>query len=306
MESLLDKKYRYDSLCAWDFGDWNTPKNKYGFVRIKNPDYEPYGDERKYIVRKPTPQERREIVINTIIECNGRTFKIPALAKGLGVSDRTIQKILRELEKEELIEIIPTHTKKGAQKGNAYRYVGSPCVKYGLGLTLQMLHNAKQNVGFRNWSWKEFVFPHDKIWYDDNYIICKAKFEQRVARRKYLEQNNLPLVVSEDTKYLVLRYSYWEGTYSKLYDGTIFSHDTSLKLSIFPLDRTETVTLYKHSFTVDFGGTKDNPQITISDVKTQETLGIFTWFDENIIEIDNDINGKLNEQYFILGDFTTK
>ena len=150
------------------------------------------------------------------------------------------------------------------------------------------------------------MFRHNKVWHEEIYVACKAKFEIRTARREYLEENNLPLVVPEEIKYLVLRYCYWKGEIRKLNDDYLFSKEGSLKFEIFPLGRTETFTLFKHPFTIEFGGTKDNPQITITDAETQETIETFTWFDENIIECEGYIGKTQIEQLFMIGDFTTK
>lgn len=196
----------------------------YGFIEIKNPNYmQDYGQDiddaldytSKYLLRKPTPAERREIIINTIIECNGRSFSISKLAKLLAVSDRTIQNCLRQLKQDDLIEISPRYGKNGVQKSNSYRYIGQPCDFYGNGLTLKMLYNVHDNFGFRDWAWKEHGFNHDKSWHSI-YPLCKEKFKNRIARRKYLEENNLPLAVPEDIKYPALCYCYWQGETVKL------------------------------------------------------------------------------------------
>lgn len=305
MNELLENKYE-----CWEAeygGIYDTRiRNGYGYVRVKNPYYTPYEDEREFLLRKPTPKERREIIINTVIECNGRTFKVSALAKRLGVSDRTVQMTLRQLEKEEIIRISPMFTKRGKQKGNSYRYVGLPCKKYGSGLTLQTLYDKKQNTGFRDWAWKEYEFRHNKVWHDDVYALCRKKFETRIARRKYLERNNLPLVVPEDIKYLVLRYCYWKGKYENRWKDDNFSQDGTVKLSIFPLNRRETVHIYRYTFVVEFGGTKDNPEITVYEADMGKELSAFSWFNENVIQSSKELGENLIEQFFILGDFTTK
>lgn len=105
---LYDILYDYDSE-EWDefLPPWQQMRRKgYGFIYLKNPKY-PCESDRVYLIRKPTPKERREIVINTVIECNGGTFKIHALAEKLTVSNRTLQNILRQLQKDALIEITP-------------------------------------------------------------------------------------------------------------------------------------------------------------------------------------------------------
>lgn len=302
---LCDKYLTYDldekDLYPWD----HENKGTYGFVRVRNPHYLEDGDDRKYIIRKPNPAERRDIIVNTVIECNGRTFRIPILAKRLGVSDRTVQTALRSLEQEGLIEIAPGKTRRGSQGGNSYRYIGPPCEKYGSGLSLHILYDAEQDAGIRDWDWAAYEFARDKIWHSV-YPLCKAKFEQRVARRKYLEENNLPLVVPEKTKYLVLRYCYWRGDKRKLASDFLFSRDGSIKLPLFPLGRTEQLTLFGHTMSVVFGGETQNPHITISDMGTGKQLGVFTWFDENIIQSERDLDNGRVEQFFIIGDFTTK
>ncbi len=307
MNELLENKFgdaeiEYD----YDFSGVTQRHNEYGYVRLRNPNYAPYDDEREYLIRKPTLQERREIVINTIIECNGRSFKIRKLAYALGVSQRTMQLLLRQLEREGVIEIIPRYSETGKQKPNAYKYIGTPCKRYGTGLTLQALHNNKQNVGFRDWMWKDVEFRHDGTWYNTTYLLCGAKFEKRVARRRYLEQNNLPLIVQEDVKYLALRYCYWKGKRSKRGNSDVFCQDGTIKLDIFPLCRTETIEFYGYTLSVTFAGTKENPQAIVADTDTGKTLGVFSWFTKNVIESVKDLDDGLIEQYFILGDFTTK
>lgn len=238
MDSLFRKKYKLVEADESKLLYWEALQpDRYGFVYVENPHYYIDGDDRKYLIRKPTPRERREIIINTIIQCNGRSFIIPELAILLGVSDRTIQNILRKLKKEGLIQITPKYAKNGKQKGNAYKYIGPACKYYGSGLTLKALHNPEENVGFRNWAWKEFEFSHDKNWHSI-YSLCKIKFETRIARRKYLEKHNLPLVVPEDIKYLVLRYCYWKDKTEKLKicdaykSNELYSKDGTIKLTI--------------------------------------------------------------------------
>lgn len=51
---------------------------------------------------------------------------------------------------------------------------------------------------------------------------------------------------------------------------------------------------------------KDNPEIAITDADTNKLLTVFTWFDENILIGDLDIDENTVDQVFILGDFTTR
>lgn len=303
MNGLLQDKYEYAETDIAELLYWSEPaKNKYGFVYVKNPNYL-IDDDREYLIRKPTPTERKEIIVNTVIECNGRSFKIPVLAEKLGVTDRTIQTILRQLERDGIIQITPKFNKDGRQKGNVYKYVGPACIRYGSGLTLKALYNPKQDVGFRDWAWKEYGFAHNKVWHDV-YTLCKAKFERRKARGEYLLQNNLPLVVPEDIKYLVLRYAYWKGKENR--KSVKYSKDGTIKIALEPLNRIETIPFFGYNLCIELNGSKDNPEITITDVETKKILGVFTWFRENVIQSNKKLDNGLTEQYFILGDFTSR
>jgi len=106
----------------------------------------------------------------------------------------------------------------------------------------------------------------------------------------------------------VLRYSYWKGETDKLYkpDEFICSKDGTVKIAIESLNRTEAVPFFGYMLSVEISSIKDNPKITITNAETEGTLGVFTWFEENIIQSDKQIDDTHTEQFFILGYFTTK
>ena len=58
-----------------------------------------------YHYHKPTPSERKEIILNHIIDNSGTSIKVNYLSSKLAVSDRTIQKIIKELSNEGLIKV---------------------------------------------------------------------------------------------------------------------------------------------------------------------------------------------------------
>ena len=98
-------------------------------------------------MRKPTPEERREIVINYIIKHSGQKIDIAKLAQKLAVSKRTIQSLLNKLKAEGLIAIEPTFDCCGYQGHNKYSYIGPPVERYGSGLTIGMLYDPKNRAG---------------------------------------------------------------------------------------------------------------------------------------------------------------
>jgi len=284
----------------------------YGFIEIENPNYlNDYGNDddeldytSKFLLRKPTPAERKEIIVNTIIEGNGRAFSIPKLANLLAVSDRTIQNCLRQLKAEGIIEITPRYGKNGVQKSNSYRYIGEPCKFYGNGLTLKTLYSANENYGFRDWAWKSTMFPYDGYWYS-LYEQCLKKFRVHIKKREYLEKHNLPLVVPEPIKYLALRYTYWKG---KLWinEAKRITRDSTIKIELNTGQKYKIVCLGEYKLLLLFMGSTDNPKIKIYDLKYGIKLATFTWFSENIIETDRLISETHMEQLILLGDFTTK
>jgi hypothetical protein len=66
------------------------------------------------------------------------------------------------------------------------------------------------------------------------------------------------------------------------------------------------VHFFGYTLSIQIGGVKENPQITIINADTKEQLGVFSWFEENIIQNSKEIDEKHTEQFFILGDFTTR
>ena len=295
-----------------DVGNYGKPYNKYGFIEIENPNYlNDYGNDdddmdctSKYLLRKPTPAERREIIINTIIECNGRSFSIPKLAKMLAVSDRTIQSTLKQLRLEGIIKITPRYGKSGVQKSNSYRYIGEQCKFYGSGLTLKTLYSTKQDAGFRDWAWKNTMFPYDGYWYS-LYEQCLKKYRVRVSKRKYLEKHGLPLIVPEPIKYLTLRYTYWKGELW-INEMNRITRDSTVKIELNAGQKYKIVKLGGYRLLLLFLGNTDNPKIKIYDLKYGTKLATFTWFSENLIETDRRISETHMEQLILLGDFTTK
>lgn len=66
------------------------------------------------------------------------------------------------------------------------------------------------------------------------------------------------------------------------------------------------MSFFGHILLVEFCRNKNKPKIKIFDKKTKEMLGVFTWFTENIIKSSTELPNDITEQFFILGDFTTK
>ena len=136
----------------------NENYRKYGIVIL-----EVYDETLRTIVyhyRKPTPSERKEIILNYIIDNSGTPIKVNYLSSKLAVSDRTIQKIIKELSNEGLIKV-ETCFINGRQYGNKITYIGKPKIKNDKELTLDLLYGINNPYGFRDWDWGEFKLHPD-------------------------------------------------------------------------------------------------------------------------------------------------
>lgn len=150
------KKRKHRKHTINDFYHGNKfHKEKYGFIEIDNPEYykknNGYFAVPEFLIRKPTPEERKEIIVNYIIAHNGESIDMFAHADKLCISERLMQMILKSLREEKIIEVIHTFDANGKQRRNKYRYIGEPCVRYGSGLTLDMLYDTENKAGFRDW-----------------------------------------------------------------------------------------------------------------------------------------------------------
>lgn len=136
-------------------------KGKYGYVEFvdkRKLKYDGWDDQIEPEIRKPTPKEREEIILNYIRANSGKSVKVWWLAEKLAVSDRMIQKILKKFEEQGLIARTPLFTESGKQQGNILTYTGENTPKTGTELTLQRLYNPDNPCGFRDWHWEEFKF----------------------------------------------------------------------------------------------------------------------------------------------------
>ena len=168
------------------------------YYTIENENYRKYGivilelyDETLrttvYHYRKPTPSERKEIILNNIIDNSGTPIKVNYLSSKLAVSDRTIQKIIIKLSNEGLIKVESCFI-NGRQSGNKITYIGEPRIKAGKELTSDLLYDITNPYGFRDWDWGEFKLHLDldlEERINQFEIIREHKEELRKRREKW-------------------------------------------------------------------------------------------------------------------------
>ena len=138
--------------------DYDKPKNHHGFVYVRAGKG---GRVPLWEMRKPTPDERLSIIENYIRMHGGEgPIKVSFFADKLGVSDRTIQSILRLLEEKKAITIEPVLNGNGKQQGNLYRWTGNVDPIIG-GPTMEMLYKRYDSYGFRSFTWDDYKMKTD-------------------------------------------------------------------------------------------------------------------------------------------------
>ncbi len=317
------KKHRKHNKNA-DYSGNKLHEEKFGFIEIENPEY--YDNNYTYsvpefLLRKPTPDERKEIIVNYIIAHNGNHIDMGALASELCISYRLMQMILKSLREDGIIEIIHTYTASGKQCRNRYKYIGAPCDKYGSGLTLDMLYDTKNKAGFRSWDWEDFKFKKNGFWYDiDGLLNCKS--ECRELRRNYLKRANIDETnVIKNIKYFVLRYCYWVGDKDDLpvpprqriylgvdgeYHSDGYSTDGTKRFELATLNRISVFTLFGVLFAAEYNEVKENPEIHFFDPRTNENYITFTYWGENCLQISWDADNDKIKYLELIGEYTSK
>ena len=164
--------------------DYNKPKNHHGFVYVRA------GKEGRvplWEMRKPTPDERLSIIENYIrMHGSEGPIKVSFFAEKLGVSDRTIQSILRLLEEKKAITITPVLNDNGKQQGNLYHWTGNVDPIIG-GPTMEMLYKRYGSYGFRSFTWDDYKMktdPPDNLTSEDYLQYDELKAEKKKLRRK--------------------------------------------------------------------------------------------------------------------------
>ena len=326
-EEVVKKRKKHRKHTLGKPGDETIHKNKYGFIEIENPEYynnnycfSPY----EFLMRKATPEERREMVVNYIICRDGKPINLEKLAAKLAVSKRTIQSLMKSLKEDGLIDVLPNYEQNGRQGHNSYRYIGPPTDKFGSGLTIGMLYDIKNRAGFRDWDWDEFSYKNKGEY--DLMDLYAAKSYRRVTRGKFLERRNADKSACiRKPKYLAIRYSYFitkkdgkktPDKYIRInykteeqYDSRpgSLSSDGTKKFKIDFSKQIITFALFGILFGCELEGSEDDPKITIFNLRTEETYAQFTYWGEHYLYFVRDTEDADREENLIIyGELTSK
>lgn len=305
-EPKKKRKHRKHTINDFYHGN-KLHKEKYGFIEIDNPEYykkdNGYWAVPEFLMRKPTPEERKEIIVNYIIAHNGKRIDMFALADKLCISERLMQMTLKSLREEGLIEVVHTFSDTGKQLKNKYRYIGEPGEMYGAGLTLDMLYDTENKAGFRDWDWEDYKFKSDGAWYDSD-DLDGYKMDRRILRREYLKRANVDESYGvRNANFFVIRYSSWisnkdnkptPANHIKInhltgetYDDRpgSYSSDGTKRYELETLDEIFVFALFGVVFAAEYNEEKENPHIHLFDPKTNEDYITFTYWGDNVLHL---------------------
>ena len=326
-EPKKKRKHRKHTINDFYHGN-KLHKEKYGFIEIDNPEYykkdNGYWAVPEFLMRKPTPEERKEIIVNYIIAHNGKYIDMLALADKLCISERLMQMTLKSLREEGLIEVVHTFSDTGKQLKNKYRYIGAPGGRYGAGLTLDMLYDTENKAGFRDWDWEDYKFKRDGSWYDSD-DLDDYKIDRRYLRREYLKRANIDESYGvRNANFFVIRYSSWISNKDnkptppnhikinhltgETYDDRpgSYSSDGTKKYELETLDKIFVFALFGVVFAAEYNGEKDNPHIHLFDPRTNEDYVTFTYWGNNVLHLVWDADDDRENHLELIGEFTSK
>ena len=165
-EVIKDPKTNNNFSYYFDYLKINITKAEYGEII-----FDKYGGLYYEQYRKPTAEERREIVINFLKRFSGDYIKIGTIAELLGVKTRTIQYLIKDLESKGYIKRTKPELGEG-KVGYKIEYIKDDIEIKPSDLTIEHLYDVDNPAGIRDYNWEEFkVIPY---MYDENFTSSDA------------------------------------------------------------------------------------------------------------------------------------
>lgn len=119
---------------------------KYGMFYFKDKNGE-------WQFRKPTPLQRKAILIYYLRRRSGRAMTVKRIADDFHVSERTMQKLLKELEAEGIIRREPIYDENGFQKANKIVYIGEKARLTGNEPSIDKIFEDGNPMNLRSFEW---------------------------------------------------------------------------------------------------------------------------------------------------------
>lgn len=137
-------------------------------------------------MRKLTGRKRKKVLKNYLRWRSGREMKLETIAKAFNVSTRSMQKLLKELESENVIRREATYDESGKQKANRIVYIGDKPRLTGKELQIEKVCDKENPLRLRDFRWEGFWRLNDDelfFHYEDVYG-CDGMIPELNARAR--------------------------------------------------------------------------------------------------------------------------
>lgn len=152
---------------------------KYGMFYFKDKNGE-------WQFRKPTPLQRKAILIYYLRRRSGRAMTVKRIADDFHVSERTMQKLLKELEAEGVIRREPIYDENGFQKANKIVYIGEKARLTGDEPSIDKIFEDGNPMKLRSFEWTGYWECHTQY----NFFFEHIKGYQFVESDPYVDDDD--------------------------------------------------------------------------------------------------------------------
>ena len=137
-------------------------------------------------MRKLTGGKQKEVLINYLRRRSGREMKIETIANAFNVSTRSIQKLLKELETENVIRREATYDENGKRKANRIVYIGDKSRLTGNEPQIENVCAVDNPLKLRDFRWEGYWrLDNDKVFFNyEDYCGCDGTIPELNARAR--------------------------------------------------------------------------------------------------------------------------
>ena len=137
-------------------------------------------------MRKLTGKKRKEVLINYLRRRSGRIMKIEHIAKAFNISVRSMQKLLKELESENVIRREPVYAESGKQKANRIVYIGDKSRLTGKEAQIEQVCGVDNPLKLRDFRWEGYwcMSDDEMFFHYEDYFGCDGTVPELNARAR--------------------------------------------------------------------------------------------------------------------------
>ena len=124
-------------------------------------------------IRKLTARKRKQVLINYLRRRSGREMKVESIAKAFNISVRSMQKLLKELEEENVIRRERVYDNDGKQRANRIIYIGERPRLTGKEMQIENVCAEDNPLKLRDFRWEGYWRMDDVLFFNyEDYYGC--------------------------------------------------------------------------------------------------------------------------------------